>query len=85
LADPFDALSLIQTPRLHQCRSDLRDLVAGLQFEERGVHTLKGVPGTWPLYSLADGGKPDGASDQKIESLGMSARGAAPSGCEPTR
>jgi class 3 adenylate cyclase len=33
----------------------VRDLVAGsgLQFEERGVHTLKGVPGTWSLYAVA--------------------------------
>jgi pimeloyl-ACP methyl ester carboxylesterase len=33
----------------------VRDLVAGsgLQFEERGAHTLKGVPGTWPLYAAA--------------------------------
>jgi class 3 adenylate cyclase len=33
----------------------VRDLVAGsgLQFEERGVHSLKGVPGTWPLYAFA--------------------------------
>jgi class 3 adenylate cyclase len=33
----------------------VRDLVAGsgLQFEDRGVHTLKGVPGTWPLYAVA--------------------------------
>jgi class 3 adenylate cyclase len=35
----------------------VRDLVAGsgLQFEERGAHTLKGVPGTWPLYAAARG------------------------------
>lgn len=35
----------------------VRDLVAGsgLQFEERGAHTLKGVPGTWPLYAAASG------------------------------
>jgi class 3 adenylate cyclase len=35
----------------------VRDLVAGsgLQFEERGTHTLKGVPGTWPLYAVARG------------------------------
>jgi len=35
----------------------VRDLVAGsgLQFEERGIHTLKGVPGTWPLYAVAHG------------------------------
>jgi len=35
----------------------MRDLVAGsgLQFEERGTHALKGVPGTWPLYGVARG------------------------------
>jgi class 3 adenylate cyclase len=36
----------------------VRDLVAGagLDFEERGEHELKGVPGTWKLYALkADG------------------------------
>jgi len=35
----------------------VRDLVAGsgLQFEERGTHTLKGVPGTWPLYAVPRG------------------------------
>ena len=34
--------------------STVKDLVAGsgLQFEERGAHTLKGVPGTWTLYAL---------------------------------
>jgi pimeloyl-ACP methyl ester carboxylesterase len=33
----------------------VRDLVAGsgLQFEERGTHTLKGVPGTWLLFAAA--------------------------------
>jgi len=33
----------------------VRDLVAGsgLQFEDRGVHTLKGVPGIWALYAVA--------------------------------
>lgn len=33
----------------------VKDLVAGsgLEFSERGVHTLKGVPGTWPLFALA--------------------------------
>jgi class 3 adenylate cyclase/esterase/lipase len=31
--------------------STVRDLVAGsgMEFEERGTHQLKGVPGTWPL------------------------------------
>jgi class 3 adenylate cyclase len=33
------------------------DLVAGsgLRFAARGTHELKGVPGSWELYSLADG------------------------------
>ena len=35
--------------------STVRDLVAGsgLQFEERGAHTLKGVPGEWTLFAVA--------------------------------
>jgi hypothetical protein len=34
--------------------STLRDLVAGSghEFEDRGIHELKGVPGEWHLYSL---------------------------------
>jgi class 3 adenylate cyclase len=33
----------------------VRDLVAGagLDFEGRGEHELKGVPGTWKLYALS--------------------------------
>ena len=33
----------------------VKDLVAGsgLEFDERGDHELKGVPGTWRLYSVA--------------------------------
>ena len=36
--------------------STVKDLVAGsgLEFEERGVHELKGVPGRWRLYAVAD-------------------------------
>jgi class 3 adenylate cyclase len=32
------------------------DLVAGsgLQFEERGEHELKGVPGRWAIYAVID-------------------------------
>ena len=32
----------------------VKDLVvgSGLDFEERGVHALKGVPGEWPLYAV---------------------------------
>jgi class 3 adenylate cyclase len=35
--------------------STLRDLVigSGLQFEDRGAHTLKGVPGEWHLFAVA--------------------------------
>ena len=34
--------------------STVKDLVAGsgLAFEERGAHTLKGVPGEWRLYAV---------------------------------
>ena len=33
----------------------LRDLVigSGLEFEERGAHELKGVPGEWRLFAVA--------------------------------
>jgi class 3 adenylate cyclase len=36
--------------------STVKDLVAGsgLDFEERGEHELKGVPGTWRLYAVRD-------------------------------
>jgi class 3 adenylate cyclase/pimeloyl-ACP methyl ester carboxylesterase len=35
--------------------STLRDLVigSGLEFEERGAHALKGVPGKWHLFAVA--------------------------------
>ena len=33
----------------------VKDLVvgSGLEFAERGTHTLRGVPGTWPLFATA--------------------------------
>ena len=33
----------------------VKDLVAGsgMRFDERGTHTLKGVPGEWRLYAVA--------------------------------
>jgi class 3 adenylate cyclase len=36
--------------------STVRDLVAGsgLEFEDRGAHELKGVPGEWRLYAVAN-------------------------------
>ncbi len=35
----------------------VKDLVAGsgIEFEERGEHELKGVPGLWRLYAVVDG------------------------------
>jgi class 3 adenylate cyclase len=35
--------------------STLRDLVigSGLEFEDRGAHLLKGVPGEWRLFAVA--------------------------------
>ncbi|MFI5506159.1 adenylate/guanylate cyclase domain-containing protein [Mycobacterium sp. NPDC051804] len=37
--------------------STLRDLVigSGLQFDDRGAHQLKGVPGEWRLFAVASG------------------------------
>jgi class 3 adenylate cyclase len=36
--------------------STVKDLVAGsgLEFEERGEHELKGIPGTWRLYAVVN-------------------------------
>jgi class 3 adenylate cyclase len=33
----------------------VKDLVAGagIRFEDRGLHALKGVPGDWELYAVA--------------------------------
>jgi class 3 adenylate cyclase len=35
--------------------STLRDLVigSGIEFEDRGTHELKGVPGDWRLFAIA--------------------------------
>lgn len=35
--------------------STVRNLVAGsgLDFRDRGTHTLKGIPGTWQLFAVA--------------------------------
>jgi len=34
----------------------VKDLVAGsgIEFEDRGTHALKGVPGEWPLFAAKD-------------------------------
>ena len=36
----------------------VKDLVAGsgIEFEDRGEQALKGVPGTWHLYTVTDTG-----------------------------
>jgi class 3 adenylate cyclase len=36
--------------------STVTDLVvgSGLEFRERGTHALKGVPGEWRLFAVAD-------------------------------
>jgi class 3 adenylate cyclase/pimeloyl-ACP methyl ester carboxylesterase len=38
----------------------VKDLVvgSGLEFVPRGIHELKGVPGSWELFALADGSAP---------------------------
>jgi class 3 adenylate cyclase len=35
--------------------STVRDLVvgSGIEFEDRGEHELKGVPGSWKLFAVA--------------------------------
>jgi hypothetical protein len=35
--------------------STLRDLLigSGIEFEDRGAHELKGVPGEWRLFAVA--------------------------------
>jgi class 3 adenylate cyclase len=37
--------------------STVRDLVvgSGLEFEDRGLHALKGVPGEWRLFAVEPG------------------------------
>jgi len=37
--------------------STVRDLVAGsdIAFDDRGMHSLKGVPGEWRLFSVRSG------------------------------
>ena len=36
--------------------STVRELVvgSGIDFEDRGVHSLKGVPGGWRLFAVVD-------------------------------
>jgi class 3 adenylate cyclase len=49
-------VSAIAAPGEVLVSSTVKDLVAGsgIEFEERGEHELKGVPGTWRLYAVVD-------------------------------
>src|SRR5436190_3993768 len=46
--------ALVRPSEVHASRT-VKDLVAGsgIEFEGRGVHTLKGVPGDWEVFSVA--------------------------------
>jgi class 3 adenylate cyclase len=48
-------VSALARPNEVLVSSTLRDLVigSGLEFEDRGVHELKGVPGEWHLFAVA--------------------------------
>jgi class 3 adenylate cyclase len=48
-------VSALAGPNVVLVSSTLRDLVigSGLEFEDRGAHELKGVPGEWRLFAVA--------------------------------
>jgi len=50
-------ISSLASPGEVLVSSTVKDLVAGsgFAFDDRGEHELKGVPGTWRLYAVADG------------------------------
>ena len=47
-------IAALAGPREILVSSTVRDLVvgSGLEFDERGEHELKGVPGTWRVFSV---------------------------------
>lgn len=47
-------ISALAAPREVLVSSTVKDLVvgSGIEFDERGVHALKGVPGKWHLYAV---------------------------------
>jgi class 3 adenylate cyclase len=51
-------------PREVLVSGTVRDLVVGseLEFEDRGEHRLRGVPGEWRLYALRERGRPAGTA-----------------------
>jgi pimeloyl-ACP methyl ester carboxylesterase len=54
LTSEFDVRAVLPKIRV-LVSSTLRDLVigSGLEFDERGTHELKGVPGQWNVYAVA--------------------------------
>jgi class 3 adenylate cyclase len=56
--------------------STVKDLVvgSGIEFAERGTQSLKGVPGEWRPYSVADG-SPDERRPERIEDTRAARRG----------
>jgi class 3 adenylate cyclase len=50
-------------PREVVVSSTVRDLVAGsgIEFVDRGVHELKGIPGDWRLFAVAQSSAQEGA------------------------
>ncbi len=50
-------VSALAAPNEVLVSSTLRDLVigSGIEFDERGAHELKGVPGQWRAYAVASG------------------------------
>jgi TolB-like protein/class 3 adenylate cyclase/tetratricopeptide (TPR) repeat protein len=57
----------------------LRDLVAGsgLEFRDRGLHELKGIPDEWHLWALVREGT-DGSRDGVVGSRGVAEEGSRP-------
>ena len=52
--------------------STVHDLVAGsgLEFDDRGLHALKGIPGEWHLYALL---RPDAVPVAPLDAQGLAA------------
>ncbi len=52
-----ERVSSVAAPGEVLASGTVKDLVAGsgLSFDDRGEHELKGVPGSWRLYAVADG------------------------------
>jgi class 3 adenylate cyclase len=50
----FGAPVALEDHALRACMAALRDLVigSGLEFDDRGAHELKGVPGEWRLFAV---------------------------------